>query len=87
MVPNRRTGSLQTAGKRKPVIDIDYVELPERPACRIFNLSNILGAAAFLAMIAAPGAVEGGMYITAVVLVVVFAVCAHLSIREDGRGK
>lgn len=87
MVPNRRTGSLQARRKDRLVIDVSYVELPERPACRIFNLSNILGAAAFLAMIAVPGAVEGGMYITAVVLVVVFAVCAHLSIREDGRGK
>lgn len=53
---------------------------------RIFNASNIFGAIAFLATIAAPGAVESEMYITAVVLVAIFAVCAHLSIREDGRG-
>lgn len=69
----------------RPVIDVSYVELPERITCRIINLSNILGAIAFLAMIAAPGAVESEMYITAVVLVAIFAVCAHLSIKEDGK--
>lgn len=48
---------------------------------RVFNASNVFGTIAFLAMIAAPGAVEGGMYITAAVLVVLFAVCAYISIR------
>ncbi len=54
---------------------------------RIFNAGNICGTIAFLAMIAAPGAVESEMYITAVVLVAIFAVCAHLSIREDDKRK
>lgn len=54
---------------------------------KILNASNILGAIAFLAMLAAPAAVEGEMYITAVVLVVILAGCAHLSIREGGKRK
>lgn len=54
---------------------------------KILNASNILGAIAFLAMLAAPAAVEGEMYITAVVLVVILAGCAHLSIREGGNRK
>lgn len=78
---------LQVMENSRPVIDISYVEMPARLTCRIINLSNILGAIAFLAMIAAPGAVESEMYITAVVLVAIFAVCAHLSIREDGKRK
>ena len=52
---------------------------------KIFNASNFYGAIAFLSMLAAPAAVEGEMYITAVVLVAIFAVCAHLSIKEDGK--
>lgn len=54
---------------------------------KIFNASNILGAAAFLAMIGVVAAVESEMYITAVALIAVYAGCAHLSIREDGRIK
>ena len=73
--------------KPRPVIDVSFVELQERITHRIFNASNVLGTIALLAMITAPGAVEGEMYITAVVLVVIFAVCANLSIREDGKRK
>lgn len=65
-----------------PVIDISYVEMPSKLTSRI-NLSNILGAIAFMAMLAAPGAVEGRMYITAAVLVAIFAACAYLSIKEN----
>ncbi len=54
---------------------------------KIFNASNLFGAIAFLAMLAAPAAVEGEMYITAAVLVVILAGCAHLSIREGGKRK
>lgn len=54
---------------------------------KILNASNILGAIAFLAMLAAPAAVEGEMYITAAVLVVILAGCAYLSIREGGNRK
>ncbi len=54
-------------------------------AHRIFNASNVFGAIAFLAMLAAPGAVEGGMYITAAALTAAFGACAHLSIKEDGK--
>lgn len=49
------------------------------------NASNVLGAIAFLAMIAATGAVEGGMYMTAMALTAIFGICAHLSIKEDGK--
>ncbi len=54
---------------------------------RIFNASNVLGTLSFLAMIAIPGAVEGGNYILALMLIAVFAVCAHLAVREDGKWK
>lgn len=54
---------------------------------KIFNASNILGAAAFLAMIGVVAAVESEMYITAVALIAVYAGCAHLSTREDGQIK
>lgn len=52
---------------------------------RIFNASDVFGTVAFLAMIAAPGAVEGGSYILALLLIAVFVGCAHLSIREEGK--
>ncbi len=51
----------------------------------VLNASNVLGAVALLAMLAAPGAVESGMYVTAIVLTAICAVCAHLSIKEDGK--
>lgn len=54
---------------------------------KMFNASNLLGAAAFLAMILAPGAVEGGNYILAVALIAAMAVCAYLSDRESGKRK
>lgn len=54
---------------------------------RIFNASNLYGAIAFLALLAAPAAVEGGMYITAAALVVILAGCYYLSIREGGKRK
>lgn len=54
---------------------------------KIFNLSNILGGIALLAMIAVPGAVESDMYITAIVLIVIMTACAYLSVKEDGKRK
>ncbi len=54
---------------------------------KILNASNILGAIAFLAMIAIPAAAEGEMYITAAVLMVIMVVCAHWSMKEDGQIK
>lgn len=66
-------------------IDISYVELKSRR--RILNLSNVLGAVAFFALILAPGAVEGENYILALVLIVIFRACAHISMREDGQIK
>ena len=86
MLPNKRTIDFQTRESDFSVVDISYVELPEKPTGRI-NLSNILGTFAFLAMLAAPGAVEGEMYITAAALVGICAVCARLSIREEGKRK
>lgn len=52
---------------------------------RIFNLRNIYGTIAFLALICAPGAVESEMYVTAVVLVAMVGIFAYLSLREDGQ--
>ena len=54
---------------------------------RIFNLRNIYGTVAFLSLICVPGAVESEMYITAVVLTVIFAVTVYLSLKEDGQIK
>lgn len=51
---------------------------------KIFNMSSILGAAAFASMIGVVGAIESGMYITAVVLLFTFVECARQSIKEGG---
>ena len=48
-------------------------------------LSYFYGALAFICMILAPGAVEGELYITAVVLIVFFALFAKLSVLEEKR--
>lgn len=66
-------------------IDITYVELEEKPVHAIFNASNILGSAALLAMLAACAAVEGGSYITALILIGLMAICARMSMKEDGK--
>lgn len=50
---------------------------------KIWNASNVLGATAFLAMIAAAGTVEENPVLT-VALVVIFAGCAYLAMKEDG---
>lgn len=52
---------------------------------KVINSSNILGAISFLSMIAVPGAIESGMYMTAIVLTAIFGLCAYLSIKEDGK--
>ena len=49
---------------------------------RVFSSSNVLGAIAILAMVGATGA--GDSLVSGLLLTAVFAVCAHLSIREDG---
>lgn len=54
---------------------------------KIFNASNVLGVIAIAAMIAALAACEGDMYITAAVLLAVFARCAYLAMKEDGQIK
>lgn len=48
-------------------------------------LSYFYGTLAFICMILAPGAVEGELYITAVVLIVFFALFAKLSVLEEKR--
>lgn len=76
---------LQMKGReRHPVMDISYVELPEKATHRI-DASGILGGASFLAMLLVPGAVEGGAYMLAVALVAACGICAHLSIKEEGK--
>jgi hypothetical protein len=67
----------------RPVIDISYVELPERLTYRIFNTSNIFGTAALLAMIAATGA--GDNLLLGLLFTAIFAGCTYLSIKEDGK--
>ena len=54
---------------------------------KVFNASNVLGAAAFTAMIGIVVAVESDMYIIAGILLIVFEECARLSIMEDGQIK
>lgn len=85
MVPNRRDGSPKDGKKEHPIIDISYVELPERVTHRI-SLGSILGAAAFLSLLAVPGTAEEDP-VLAVILAAVFAVCANLSMREDCKRK
>ena len=70
----------------RPVIDVSYVELPEKLTHRV-NLGSVLGAVSFFSMLLAPAAVEGESYIVAIVLVASCGVCADLSIREDGKRK
>ena len=62
-------------------------ERKEEALNKIFNASNVLGAIAFVAMILAPVACDSEMYITAAVLLAVFAGCAYLSMKEDGQIK
>lgn len=71
--------------KGKTRIDKPYIEIPDHITYKVFNASSILGAVAFFALILAPGAAEGGNYILSLVLIAVFGICAHLSIKEDGR--
>lgn len=68
--------------KNNPIVDVSYVELPEKLTHRI-DASGILGTIAFLAMIAAAGTVEENPLL-AVALVAVFAGCAYLAMKEDG---
>lgn len=85
LLPGRKTDELQLAKRKpRPVIDISYVELPERVTHRI-NLSSILGTISFFSMLFAPAAVEGESYILALALVAACGICAHLAIREEGK--
>ncbi len=84
MLPIKETTELQIREKDNPIIDVSYVELPAKVTCRI-DLSGVLGMFSFLALLLIPGAVEGGNYILALVLVVILIICAQLSIREDGK--
>lgn len=67
----------------RPVIDVSYVELPEKLTCRI-DAGFILGAIAILAMIAAAGTAEGNPLLS-LICTAVFAGCAYLSTKEDGK--
>jgi len=69
----------------RPVIDVTYVELPERLTYR-FDASYVLGAAAVLAMIAAAGTAEENPLLS-LICTAVFAVCQYLSIQENGKRK
>ena len=67
----------------RPVIDVTWVELPEKLTYRI-DASYILGAVAFFAMIAATG--EGNPLLS-LICTAVFAICAYLALKEDGKRK
>lgn len=79
--------ALKEKGKSHDYIDITYTLLEEKPIHGILSASNLFGGIAFLALLMVPAAVEGDAYVTALVLTVVMAVCAYLSIKEDGRIK
>lgn len=55
-----------------------------RKTREIFNVSNILSAAVIVLMIGIIATAASEMYITSGVLLIVLAVCACLSIKEDG---
>lgn len=51
---------------------------------KVFNSSNLFGVIAFIALIASGGAAEGEMWLTAIVLLILFAVSVCMSIKENG---
>lgn len=67
----------------RPVIDISYVELPEKLTHRV-DLGYVLGAIAFLAMIASAGTAEENPLLS-LIFAAVFAGCAYLSTREESK--
>lgn len=79
--------AFQGKGGAGSYIDITYTVLEEKPVHAPINTSSLFGAVSFLSMLAAPAAVEGGAYITALALVAVMAMCAFLSMKEDGKIK
>lgn len=55
---------------------------------KIFNLSNLYGAAALILLFILPtGFTEAGMYISAIVCAVIGFICARQSMKEDGQIK
>lgn len=70
---------------KRPVIDVTYVEIPDRLTHRV-NLGSIYGAISFFALIACVGAVEENPVLS-LVLAAVFTKCVYLSLREDGKIK
>lgn len=55
---------------------------------KIFNLSNLYGAAALVLLIILPaGLVEAEMYISALACAGVGGTCAYQSMKEDGQIK
>lgn len=54
---------------------------------KIFNASNVLGAIAFILMIAIVGFVAGENFLMAWVSLVLFAIGVYLAMKEDGQIK
>ena len=54
---------------------------------KIFNAITMFSVIAFLAVLCIPGAVENELYITAAVLIAIFAGCVYLAIKENGKRK
>lgn len=69
-----------------PVIDISYMELPEKLTYRI-DAGCVPGAIAFLDLfIFIPGTVEDNPVLT-VALILLLAICVYLAMREEGERK
>lgn len=54
---------------------------------RVFNLINIYRTISIASLIGTIGALESGMYVTLVVMAVVFVASAYLAAKEDGKIK
>lgn len=55
---------------------------------KVFNLSNLYGAAALILLFILPaGFTEAGMYISAIACAVIGFICARQSMKEDGQIK
>lgn len=81
--PIKKVDGVRITPDVKPIIDVSYVELPEKLTYKV-NLSGVLGTVAFLAVLLVPGFVEENP-IGCLLMVAVFAVCIYLALKEDGK--
>lgn len=80
------SGGKQDMENGFPVIDISYVELPDKLTYRI-DAACVFCTVAFLDLfVFIPGTVEDNPVLT-VALIFLLAVCARLTAREEGKRK